>query len=306
MKHVVSVSLGSSQRDKTFETEILGLPFRIERVGVDGSLEKYAAKLEELDGKVDAIGIGGMDVYIHAGGKRYVLRDPAKLVSRLKQTPWVDGSGLKHTLERETVRRLQTSGVVNWSGTKVLMVSAVDRFGMAEALHEAGADLCVGDVMFILGLPVPLRTWRGFQRVALTVIPYVVKAPFKWLYPTGKKQESVRPKWPYWYRWAEVIAGDFLLIRRHMPDDLAGKIILTNTTTEADHAELKKRGVSKLITTTPVFDGRSFGTNVLEAVLIAAAERKPEDLTEADYLEMLKRLGWEPGVIVLNADPPSP
>jgi len=41
---------------------------------------------------------------------------------------------------------------------------------------------------------------------------------------------------------------------------------LTNTTTSENVEELKKRGVSLLITTTPVIEGRSFGTNVLEGV----------------------------------------
>ena len=37
---------------------------------------------------------------------------------------------------------------------------------------------------------------------------------------------------------------------------------------------LKKRGVKYLVTTTPVIEGRSFGTNMLEAALVAAAGKK--------------------------------
>jgi len=59
---------------------------------------------------------------------------------------------------------------------------------------------------------------------------------------------------------ADVIAGDYLYIDKYMPEDLQGKIILTNTTTSENVEELKKRGVSLLITTTPVIEGRSFGT----------------------------------------------
>ena len=303
MKHVVSVSLGSSKRDKSIEAEFFGEKVLIERLGVDGSLERYAQKLDELDGKVDAIGIGGMDVYLWANGKRYTFRDPMKLASRLKITPWVDGSGLKNTLERETVRRLDASGVEKWAGRRTLMVAGVDRFGMAEALHDAEADLCMGDLMFALGIPVPMRTWTGFQRMAAMLLPIVVNAPFKWLYPTGEKQESVRPKWPTWYSWAEIISGDYHLIRRFMPADLSGKTILTNTTTETDRGDLKARGVKRLITTTPVFEGRSFGTNVLEAVLIVVAGKKPDAMKPEEYLEMLERLGWKPDVADLNAAP---
>lgn len=296
LKHVVSVSLGSSARDKSQEAEFFGETYRIERVGVNGSWEAYARKLEELDGQVDAIGIGGMDVYLWARGKRFAFREARNMVRRLKVTPWADGSGLKNTLERETVRRLQQSGAVDWRGKRVLVVAGVDRFGMAEALHEAGADLALGDLAFALDIPYVIHSWKVFQFLAPLVLPFVVQAPFKLLYPTGAKQEAITPRHAKHYQWADVIAGDFHLIRRFMPDRLPGKTILTNTIRAADREELARRGIARLITTTPSFGGESFGTNVMEAVLITAAGKPPSEITEADYLTLLSRLGWEPSV----------
>ncbi|MHB1611436.1 MAG: hypothetical protein ACYCT0_07080, partial [Sulfobacillus sp.] len=49
------------------------------------------------------------------------------------------------------------------------------------------------------------------------------------------------------------------------------KIILTNTTTQEDRESLKNRGVRLVVTTTPVLSGRSFGTNVIEAALVAVS-----------------------------------
>ena len=92
MKRVVSVSLGSSTRDKRVETEILGEPFVIERIGTDGDMARFKALVGELDGHVDAIGMGGIDLYLRAGRRRYQIRDAARLVAGVypgsRQAKW--------------------------------------------------------------------------------------------------------------------------------------------------------------------------------------------------------------------------
>src|SRR5512136_2701178 len=145
MKHIVSVSLGSSKRDHAFETEFMGEKFRIERIGTNGNWDKAIELIHSLDGKIDAFGMGGIDLYVQLGGKRYVIRDAKKLLAAATRTPMVDGSGLKNTLERKCIMDIQKDGVYDLRGKKVLMVSGVDRFGMAEAFEEVGAQLTVGD-----------------------------------------------------------------------------------------------------------------------------------------------------------------
>ena len=86
----------------------------------------------------------------------------------------------------------------------------------------------------------------------------------------------------------DIIAGDFHIIKKFMPDKLPGKIIITNTVTTADREMLRKAGVKLLVTTTPCLDGRSFGTNVMEALLVALAGGK-EALSADKYLELLER-----------------
>ena len=113
--------------------------------------------------------------------------------------------------------------------------------------------------------------------------------PIEMLYPTGEKQLEVKPKYINHYQNHKVIAGDWLYIMQHAPDDLAGKMIVTNTTTEADVEFLKERGVHYLVTTTPVLDGRSFGTNMFEAALVAAAG-KNRPLTSDELNEIIDQL----------------
>lgn len=297
-KHVVSVSLGSSSRDARIETELLGTPLLLERRGVDGSLERAAALIEELDGRVDAFGLGGIDLFVMAGGRSYPVRDAQRLASHARRTPVVCGAGLKNTLERLVVETLDARE--GWAGRRVLLLSAVDRFGMAEALAARGADLTYGDLVFLLGVPWPLRSLRGVAAVARLAGPLVTRLPFAWLYPTGAKQDASEAGWrERYFRDAEVIAGDFLFVKRYAPRDLGGKVVLTNTTTAADVADLRERGVRRLITTTPRYNGRSLATNLLEAAFVALAGRHP--LAPADYRRLLADSGLEPDVRELQS-----
>jgi hypothetical protein len=306
VKHIVSVSLGSASRDHRAEVELLGEAFLLERIGTDGSIERAMQKLRELDGTVDAIGLGGIDVYLYAGSKRFALRDGLRLLGAVKTTPVVDGSGLKNTLEREAVRYVRDELGVPLAGTKVLMVSALDRFGMAQAFVDAGADVLFGDFIFALDLDKPVRGLAEFEALAERYLPDACKLPFQFFYPTGKKQDRPpQPKYPEYYAEAAIVAGDFHFMRQFMPERLDGKVVLTNTLTSGDVAELRARGVARLVTTTPDFGGRSFGTNVVEAALLALLGKRWEDVTPEDYAEVLTRLALRPRVLDVSAAPSS-
>ncbi|MDK2887789.1 MAG: hypothetical protein PWP72_667 [Thermoanaerobacter sp.] len=303
MKRVVSVSLGSSRRDHRVEVELMGERFEISRRGTDGDFERAVQLLKELDGKVDAIGLGGINVYLYAGKTRYVIQDGKKLMDAVRKTPVVDGSGLKNTLERETVYYLREHTDLLSPGTRVLMVSAVDRFGMAEAFAEVGCEVTFGDLIFAAGIPYPIHTVSELEELAAKLLPEMTRLPFHMLYPTGKKQETQDEekikKFGHYYQEAQVIAGDYHLVRRYMPR-LNGQTIITNTTTADDVTFLREKGAGCLVTTTPEFEGRSFGTNVMEAVLVALLQKPVEEITPRDYLDLLRRLDFKPRVLPLR------
>ncbi len=302
MKKVVSVSLGSSSRDHHARATFLGEEFDISRLGTDGKLDAAIAMVRELDGHVDAIGLGGIDVYLYAGRHRYALRDGLRLLEAAKITPVVDGSGLKNTLERNAVRFMQDELAIDLHGRRVLMVSALDRFGMAQAFVDAGADVLFGDFIFALDKDMPVRDLHEFEAMAEKYLPDACKLPFQFFYPTGKKQEKPpEPKYPQYYEQAEIVAGDFHFMRQFMPERLDGKIVLTNTVTQGNVDELAARGVKLLITTTPELAGRSFGTNVLEAALLALLGKRWSDVVPADYERLLRELDLKPRVVKLGS-----
>lgn len=300
MKRVVSISLGSSKRDHRVEQTFGDQQISIERIGTDGDIKKAIALIRELDGKVDAFGLGGTDLYIYAGGKRYTFQESLQIVSAAKVTPIVDGSGVKNTLERAVAGYLASEYQMTMQDRNVLLVCAVDRFGLAESLVQAGCRVTCGDLMFGLGLPVPIRSLTGLARLARIAAPVITRLPIRYFYPTGEKQTQAAPRFSRYFREADIIAGDFHFISRNMPQELPGKMIITNTVTTDDENMLRKSGVHVLVTTTPNMGGRSFGTNVLEGILIALAGKRPEEMDSKEYNQVLQSMGIKPRVSFLG------
>jgi hypothetical protein len=298
-KEIVSVSLGSSRRDSDVEVEAGGYRLHIRRIGTDGDARKALDLIAQLDGDVDCFGLGGGDRYLVAGHRRYEVVAFRKLAWAARRTPVVDGSGFKETLEPFLLRRLVEQGQLDLQGRETLLVSAVDRPGMARTLPELGARVTYGDLIFAVGVPIPLHSLRAISVLGMLLLPVIRRMPMSVVYPTGHEQESSVEKYNKYFWRAQVVAGDFHFIRRYLPPHMDGRVVITNTITGEDVQLLRAAGISRLITTTPAFGERSFGTNVMEAVLVAISGRRPEELAGQDYLDLLDRLGLAPRVMDL-------
>jgi hypothetical protein len=299
MKRAVSISIGSSKRNKNVEVELLGEKICIERIGTDGDMEKAAHLFEELDGKVDAFGVGGADLEVVVADKVYPLYSVQSMVRFVKKTPVVDGAGLKNTLEKRVAPLLDREIGHFLREKKAFIALGADRWGLSKSFLDAGYECVFGDLMFGLGLPIPVHSEQMVKRLAALVMPVAGRLPFSWVYPTGDKQDQRLPKFEKYYHWAAVVAGDCHYLKRHMPLRMDGKVIVTNTTTTADVEMYRQAGVKYLVTSTPVLEGRSFGTNMMEAALIAISG-KGRKLSLAELDELLDRLGFEPQLQELN------
>jgi len=299
MKRAVSVSLGSSARDKRVVVTFKGEPISVERIGTDGDEEKARRLFAELDGEVDALGVGGVDLYLRLGDREYPLRAALKLVQDVHQTPVVDGRGLKHTLERRVFELAMPAlgGLPHFRNAFVPV--AVDRLGLTEAVAEVADDVVIGDLMVALGIPVAIRGIPSYRRLARVLLPIVSYFPMSLLF-YGSGGEEHEPKYQRYWKDADLIAGDFLFMRKYLPDDLTGKTVITNTTTVENIEFLRARSVGRVITTTPRYEGRSFGTNMMEATLTAYAG-KGRPLSDTELNGLIDELDLRPSVEGLNS-----
>ncbi len=305
MKKILSISVGSSSRDHTTRHNFLGQECELSRQGTDGDLDKAVRRYAELDGKVDAFGVGGVEFFLRVANRKYYFRDVKRIRAAIKISKVGDGNGVKGLLERRAFaaleKHLNEKENKTLRGMPALLTAAVDRYGMGEAMFDAGLDMAIGDFMFSLGLPIAVKKLSTVRVLAAVLLPVITKLPFQWFYALGAEQDKPpQPKWDKYYKQATVLGGDFIQIRQYMPDDLTGKIVVTNTTTAKNVDELRQRNLHILVTVTPRLEGRSFGTNVMEATLLALMDKPQSAVTEADFLDLIERIPLLPNIEVLN------
>jgi hypothetical protein len=304
MKKILSVSVGSTTRDHTVQVELAGQLCELSRKGTNADFAKALELYREYDGKVDAFGVGGIEFYLELGKRKYYFREAKKIRKVVKYSKIGDGNGIKTLVAQRAFKALeeylQGQGRT-LKGLKGLKTQAVERYGMAKAMFDTGMDVTIGDFMFALGLPIPVHRLSTLHTLGAILLPFLVQMPFTWFYPLGEQQdEEPITRWDKYYNEADVIAGDFLQIRQYMPQDLTGKIIVTNTTTASNVQMLKERRLNILVTTTPRLEGRSFGTNVMEATLRALMEKPDPEITQQDFQTMMDAIPLKPNIEVLN------
>ncbi len=301
-KEIVSVSLGPSSRDFEFTTQMFGEGVHVRRFGADGDVRRAQELVAQFDGQVDAIGLGGMNVYFKVGHRTYIHQQIQQIASAAQTTPVVDGVHLKNTLERWAISQAAQEQKGIFGHKRVFVVSGIDRYGMAHVLSSHTDRIFFGDPIFHLNLPFALWSFKQLEWYANLVLPTLCRLPYSRLWPVGLEQEDRTPRGAKYFEQADIIAGDFAYIHHYAPDNLRGKTVITNTLSADDVQVLRERGVQSLITITPPLcdEHPCVGTNVIEAIFVSFMERPLAEITEDDHLNMVARSGLEPCITILN------
>ena len=299
MRSAVCVSLGSPTRDKAVELNLNGVPIRLERRGAGGDAKRARRMFAALDGEVDALAVGGTDLYINLDGRDYPIRATHKLVRDVHRTPVVDGRRLEYALERRLFELAAPLLGDEPHFRRAFIPFAADRLGLVIAVSEVADEVRIGDLMFMVRLPIAVHGLKPFKRLLRIGLPFVGHLPMAMLYPPGSKDQPPKPRFARHWREADLIAGDWHYIHQYAPSDLERKVVITNTTTEENIELLRRRGVHKVLTTTPRYEGRSFGVSPMEGLLTAyAGQGRPLTIPELDAL--IDELDLRPTLQVLN------
>jgi predicted amino acid dehydrogenase len=307
MKRIVSISLGSARRDYRFVTTVLGQPIEVRRIGTNGDTALAASLVRDFDGKVDAIGLGGLTPVFHVGSARYPHHEAISIARQARRTPVVAGDLIKQTLDRWCIQQANQAQRGMFNYRRILVTSGIDRYALAQALAQYDAELRFADPVVHSGVPfLPLpRTIAQLDMYAATTLPIAALLPYRVLHPVALGSEGHDARAEKHFAWADVIAGDFAYIRRFAPHDLKNKVIVTDDPSPEEIEDLRARGVRTLVTLSPRLESlepahRTFvSADVLEAIVVAILESGPTP-TEGDIINFIDEAEWGPEVINLS------
>jgi predicted amino acid dehydrogenase len=81
------------------------------------------------------------------------------------------------------------------------------------------------------------------------------------------------------------------------PEELAGKTIITSSINGERTAAFADKGVMMVVDGAPSMFGHVLGPNLLDAMIVAATGKNPDDILEDDYLSIITEAGMEPRIV---------
>jgi predicted amino acid dehydrogenase len=299
MKRVVSISLGTDDQDFEFNARFLRRDFNVRRFGTNGSTARAIKLLKHWEQHADAIGLGAVKDRYTVGSRRYVEKDSARMKSAATRVPVTTGGRLEELLQEWALRHVQVKLGNYFNNAKVLFFSGMTNFKLAVAMAEYTGNLEFADPLLQLGVPKLLTSinmlelYAGGAHYVLDLAPQSVmsSAPVRqWMkFVLRKAMQN-----------ATVIVAPVHALDDYGADELAGKTILTSTVNDERIAQFRKKGVDMVIDGAPLMFDHVLGPHLLDAMIVAATGKAPDDILEDDYLEIITGLQMEPRIIYPN------
>lgn len=296
MKNVVSISLGSSSQDFEFTTRFLGKQLSVKRFGTDGNKARAERLLKQWEKQADVIGIGLARDSYSVGPRRFVDKEAAHMKSVVTRVPVTTGSRLGEIFLEWAVRHTQIRLGHYFDNALVLFFSGLSSYKLATTMAEYTDNLQFADPLLQLGVPKLLTSLDALSLYA-SGAHYVTD----WKPPKIIPDDLMR-QWTRFVLRGEMAKATVIVAPVHEldefgPEELAGKTIITSSINGERTAQFAEKGVMMVVDGAPSMFGHVLGPNLLDAMIVAATGKNPDDILEDDYLSIITEAGMEPRIV---------
>ena len=299
MKNVIGISLGARRQDFEFRTRFLGQDLRVRRIGTNGSTARAATLLRQWNAKADAIGMGLVGDSNRIGAARRLDGEAVRWRALGARTPLSNGGPLEDMLLEWAVRHAQTRLGHYFDNARVLFFSGMANSKLAMSMAEYTENLQFADPLLQLGVPTLLSSVD-----ALGLYASGAHHLAKWV-PACLLPCTLTGRWTRHVLRTALARATVLVAPVHELDDLgieelARKTIVTTTVNAERLAGFKRKGVHLVIDAAPQVQGHALDPALLDAMILAATSKAPDQLLEDDYLEILRSERLEPRLLYPN------
>jgi predicted amino acid dehydrogenase len=296
MKRVVTVTLGSSQRDFSFETDFLGHRFQVKRVGADNDVNRAWELMRRAQAKADAIGLGDVSDHYHVGQDTVTNRETRRLMKVVTRVPVTTGAKLRRLLQVSAVRYVQNHIGSYFNNNLVLFLSGMRNYDMAVAMSDYTPNLRFADALAKTGAPTMLTSLkqlelyaRGSELVLSGRPGEILEGALSGLKSMLMAREVAR---------CHVIVGTFAEIKAiGNADNLDGKTLITSAVDDEAEAFYRECNVNLVVDVSPRLFENVVGINVLEAMILATLHKPQESVSEDDLIEIVEELDIKPRLL---------
>jgi predicted amino acid dehydrogenase len=301
MKNIVSISLGAASQDFEFTKRFLGSRLSVRRLGTNGSTAKAAKLLRHWEERAQSIGLGLARDSYSVGSKRFVDKEAARLKGVVTRVPVTTGARLGEIFLEWAVRHTQIKLGNYFNNARVLFFSGLTHHKLATSMSEYTDNLQFADPLLQLGVPKLLTSLD-----ALSLYASGAHLASEWL-PEGLAPPDLLKQWTQFLLRRAMRDATVIVAPVHELDDfgleeLAGKTIITSTVNDERIAQFKDKGVMMVVDGAPFMFDHVLGPNLLDAMIIAATGKQPEEILEDDYLEIITEAQIEPRIIYPNGE----
>lgn len=296
MKKVVTVTLGSSKQDFSFETDFLGHRFAVRRLGADGDTTKAWELMRRQQANADAIGLGEIGDHYQVGLNTVTNKETERLLNVVTRVPATTGATLRRLLQVRAVRHVQKTLGSYFDNNRILFLNGMRNYDMAVALGELSPNLFFADALLQTGAPALLTSLEQLELFTKGSEWVLSGRPGELLESALSGFKSARLA--SGVAKSHVVVGTFAEIKAvGDPTNLAGKTLITSAVDDERLAFFTRCKVNLVVDVSPKLFDRVVGIGTIEAMILAALGKSSDEVSDDDFEEILDELAIEPRLL---------
>ncbi|MBP9059292.1 MAG: dehydrogenase [Rhodoferax sp.] len=296
MKKVVTVTLGSAKQDFEFKTEFLGQSFSVRRLGADQDTGKAWELMRRHQATADAIGLGEISDHYNVGLRTVTNKETKRLTNVVTRVPVTTGATLRRLLQVRAIHHVQKELGHYFNNNLVLFLSGMRNYDMAVAMSDYSKNLSFADALFQTGSPAMLGSLEQLELYAKGSDLMLSGKPGQILenslsdYKISRAGSAVAK--------SHVVVGTFAEIKAvGNPQNLEGKTLITSAVDDERLAFFTACKVNLVVDVSPKLFEKVVGIATIEAMILAALDKTPEEVSDDDFDEILDELKIVPRLL---------